>query len=98
MGLVSGPELGVVCPCCLSLVWKAYTRAHKHSQLPAAEPASAVAVQFIHMLQRRVGEDAMKKAMERIIIGATAKLAQGTPPGAKPWQDGVPGSKFDSDV
>ena len=51
---------------------------------PGSKPVFAVAVQFIHMLQRRVGEDAMKKAMERIIIGATAKLAQGEPPGPKP--------------
>ena len=53
---------------------------------PAPEPIFAVAVQFIHMLQRRVGEDAMKKAMERIIIGATAKLAQGEALGRKPLQ------------
>lgn len=56
---------------------------------PGSKPVFAVAVQFIHMLQRRVGEDAMKKAMERIIIGATAKLAQGKPPVPKPWQDRI---------
>ena len=60
------------------------TRSSRHTGPAPAKPVFAVAVQFIHMLQRRVGEDAMKKAMERIIIGATAKLAQGEPPGPKP--------------